>query len=84
MKPENFEDEAQAIAAKLRTAYGYVRPAKRRCVNNSAVHIITGNTPTWTWMERSLKQWQLASNEAWKQVAKATYAGKLMHPSTSP
>ncbi len=31
MKPENFQDEAQAIAAKLRTAYGYVRPAKRRC-----------------------------------------------------
>ena len=31
MKPENFEDEAQAIAAKLRTAFGYVRPAKRRC-----------------------------------------------------
>ena len=31
LKPENFEDEAQAIAAKLRTAFGYVRPAKRRC-----------------------------------------------------
>ncbi|CAL5221260.1 g3419 [Coccomyxa viridis] len=30
VKPENFEDEAQAIAAKLRTAFGYVRPAKRR------------------------------------------------------
>ena len=31
LKPEDFEDEAQAIAAKQRTAFGYVRPAKRRC-----------------------------------------------------
>ena len=29
-KDEDFEDEAQAIAAGKRTPYGYVRPAKRR------------------------------------------------------
>jgi hypothetical protein len=27
---EDFEDEAQAIAARKRTAHGYVRPQKRR------------------------------------------------------
>ncbi len=27
---EDFEDEAQAIAARKRTAFGYVRPEKRR------------------------------------------------------
>lgn len=27
---EDFEDEAQAIAARKRTAFGYVRPQKRR------------------------------------------------------
>ena len=29
-KDEDFEDEALAIAAGKRTAYGYMRPAKRR------------------------------------------------------
>ena len=29
-KDEDFEDQAQAIAAGKRTPYGYVRPAKRR------------------------------------------------------
>lgn len=29
-KDVDFEDEAQAIAAGKRTAYGYIRPAKRR------------------------------------------------------
>ena len=29
-RDDDFEDEAQAIAAGKRTPYGYVRPAKRR------------------------------------------------------
>ena len=30
LEHEDFEDEARAIAAKQRTAFGYVRPGKRR------------------------------------------------------